>query len=144
MKPVILVDIDGTIALRGNRSPHDHEQAMEDHVNWPIVSIIDSVMAVDEMGDNNLGLILISGREEKYRDITEYWLRTHELFSYRLALLMRATNDNRPDDVVKEELYTRFIAPHYTVTYVFDDRNKVVAMWRANGLTCLQVADGNF
>ena len=27
---------------------------------------------------------------------------------------------------------------------VFDDRDKVVNMWRKNGLTCLQVANGDF
>ena len=27
---------------------------------------------------------------------------------------------------------------------VFDDRQQVVDMWRANGLTCFQVADGDF
>ena len=27
---------------------------------------------------------------------------------------------------------------------VFDDRNQVVDMWRQNGLTCFQVADGDF
>ena len=27
---------------------------------------------------------------------------------------------------------------------VFDDRNQVVDMWRDNGLTCFQVADGDF
>ena len=26
----------------------------------------------------------------------------------------------------------------------FDDRDKVVNMWRENGLTCMQVAPGNF
>ena len=27
---------------------------------------------------------------------------------------------------------------------VFDDRQQVVDTWRANGLTCFQVADGDF
>ena len=27
---------------------------------------------------------------------------------------------------------------------VFDDRQQVVDMWRQNGLTCFQVADGDF
>ena len=27
---------------------------------------------------------------------------------------------------------------------VFDDRDKVVKMWREEGLTCMQVAPGNF
>ena len=31
-----------------------------------------------------------------------------------------------------------------TVDMVFDDRNQVVDMWRKNGLTCFQVADGDF
>ena len=30
------------------------------------------------------------------------------------------------------------------VAMVFDDRNQVVDMWRQNGLTCFQVADGDF
>ena len=30
------------------------------------------------------------------------------------------------------------------VAMVFDDRNQVVDMWRKSGLTCFQVADGDF
>jgi hypothetical protein len=30
------------------------------------------------------------------------------------------------------------------VAMVFDDRNQVVDMWRSNGLTCFQVAKGDF
>jgi len=30
------------------------------------------------------------------------------------------------------------------VAMVFDDRNQVVDMWRKNGLTCFQVAEGDF
>ena len=30
------------------------------------------------------------------------------------------------------------------VAMVFDDRQQVVDMWRQNGLTCFQVADGDF
>jgi hypothetical protein len=30
------------------------------------------------------------------------------------------------------------------VAMVFDDRQQVVDMWRSNGLTCFQVADGDF
>ena len=142
MEPIILCDIDGTIALRGDRSPHDHDQCMEDHVNWPIVRLIDNLVDYGYlMGE----IILISGRKEKYRSITEYWLRTHNIFDgYYNALLMRSTNDNRPDEVVKEELYKQYIMDKYNVLYVFDDRNSVVAMWRRLGLTCLQVADGDF
>ena len=32
----------------------------------------------------------------------------------------------------------------HEVVAVFDDRDKVVKMWREIGLTCMQVAPGNF
>ena len=36
------------------------------------------------------------------------------------------------------------IEPFYDVLCVLDDRDQVVRMWRHRGLTCLQVAPGNF
>jgi hypothetical protein len=138
MQQCILVDIDGTIALRGDRGPHDHDQAMEDGVNWAIVRLVECLR------DDDLALLLVSGRDEKYRDITEFWLKAHRLFDYRAGLLMRARFDCRPDEDVKREIYEQDIKPHFDVLWVFDDRNKVVKMWRDLGLTCLQVADGDF
>lgn len=41
-------------------------------------------------------------------------------------------------------MYETQIAPYYRVTAVFDDRQQVVDMWREIGLTCCQVAPGNF
>jgi len=139
---IIICDIDGTIALRGDRSPHDHDASMEDAVNKPIVNIVNAMIDAVEIDD----LILVSGRDEKYRDVTEYWLETHRVFnspnySY---LFMRPRGDNRPDEVVKREIYEQKIKDKYDVLCVFDDRNKVVKMWRDLGLTCLQVAEGDF
>ena len=136
--PCILVDIDGTIALRGDRDPHDHDTSMEDTPNWPIIYLL------NELYGSSCPQILVSGRDEQYRDVTEYWLATHNILSHRHSLLMRPRGDNRPDEIVKEELYRLHVEPYFTVRYVFDDRNKVVAMWRRIGLTCLQVAEGDF
>lgn len=139
MKPVILVDIDGTLALRGDRSPHDHDSAMEDAVNWPIVRLCDALHK-----GGVFDIIVVSGRDECYRDITEYWFNTHSILPYRQHIYMRPAGDNRPDEVVKRELYEKEIHPQYKVWYVLDDRNKVVKMWREIGLVCLQVAEGDF
>lgn len=135
---IILCDIDGTLALRGDRAPHDHDSSMEDAVNWPVVK------ACDAFHIASYGVVLISGREEQYRAVTEYWLGTHSILKYRQALIMRAANDNRPDDIVKRELYEQQIKPHFDVLLILDDRNKVVRMWRDLGLTCLQVQEGDF
>ncbi len=135
MKDAVLVDIDGTIALRGDRSPHAHDEAMEDGVNWSIVNLVNKL---------DFPVVLISGRDMKYREVTEYWLYAHNLFVDRECLVMRHEKDNRADEIVKKELYEKFISRFYRVQWVFDDRDKVVKMWRELGLTCLQVAEGNF
>ena len=51
-----------------------------------------------------------------------------------------------PDDKLKKEwLDELFPFPNaLDIVCVFDDRDKVVKMWRDNGLTCMQVAPGNF
>jgi hypothetical protein len=135
---VVLCDIDGTLALRGDRAPHDHDSSMEDAVNWPVVKVCDALHA------SGLGVVLMSGRDEKYRAVTEYWLGTHGLLKYRMGLIMRTENDNRADEVVKRELYERHVKELHQVVAVLDDRNKVVKMWRELGLLCLQVQEGDF
>ena len=61
---------------------------------------------------------------------------------------MRITGDGRNDTIVKKELYEENIKGNYEILFVLDDRNSekypVVGMWRELGLTCFQVADGNF
>lgn len=57
---------------------------------------------------------------------------------------MRPTKDNRPDTVVKKELFEAHIDGRYDVAFVVDDREGVVRQWREMGLTCFQVAEGNF
>jgi hypothetical protein len=101
-KLALLVDIDGTIALRGTREPYDHDASMEDAVNWPVVKIIDAVYH-----SRSWDLILMSGRQEKYRDVTTYWLWRQNVFGDwpTVPLFMRSTGDQRPDSVVKRELY---------------------------------------
>ena len=57
---------------------------------------------------------------------------------------MREEGDRRKDNIVKYEIFNKFIRDKYCVNYVLDDRNQVVEMWRKLGLRTLQVADGNF
>jgi hypothetical protein len=84
----------------------------------------------------------MSGREDICKDLTETWLKTHGLFVG--PLFMRKTGDRRKDNIVKRELFDSYIKDKYYVEFVLDDRSQVVAMWRDLGLTCLQVAPGDF
>jgi len=137
--PIILCDIDGTIALRGDRAPHDHQWAMEDAVNWPVVFAVDAIANTYKWK-----IVVISARAEKFRQITEYWLWVHKIFPDRAMLLMRGDEDNRPDPIVKRELYEQYIVTEHYVAMIFDDRARVVEMWRSLGLHCFQVAEGNY
>jgi len=47
------------------------------------------------------------------------------------------------DDILKKQMVEKHIDIN-DVFLVFDDRNRVVEMWRSLGLTVFQVNDGNF
>jgi hypothetical protein len=133
MKPTaIIVDIDGTLAHMSGRSPYDYSKVSEDALDTIIAGITRRYKHV----------IVMSGRPEACRVATEKWLCKHDVrFD---GLFMRPDGDKRSDVVVKRELYRQFVEPNYSIDFVLDDRNRVVEMWRDNGLKCLQVADGNF
>ena len=135
----ILCDIDGTLALLGERNRFDPTTG-EDLLNYPIAHIL---KVYDNQTVLPVKLILITGREDKFRSVTEAWLQKNEI-THHTHLYMRKTGDYRKDYVVKKELYENYIKETYEVLFVLEDRDRVVKMWRNEGLTCLQVAYGNF
>jgi predicted kinase len=137
----VMVDIDGTVALHGDRDPYDTSRYHEDSANEAVVT------AVAAMYVAGCRVLFCSGRDATYRGVTERWLRDKILSPYWIGLerlLMRPAGDTRRDDVVKLELFDRHIRDQYDVTCVFDDRDRVVQAWRGIGLTVFQVAEGNF
>lgn len=136
---VILCDIDGCIALMGDRSPFEWNKVHLDKPNPPVRDLIDLLWYCEDAPH----IIFMSGRSDECRELTEQWLRAHTAVSYP-ELYMRKAGDNRKDSIVKEELYREHIQPNYYVDFILDDRNQVVEMWRSLGLTCFQVAEGNF
>lgn len=134
----VLVDIDGTLAHRGDRSPYDWSRVGEDEPNPAVIELVQTIAAAGRHR-----IILMSGRDEVCRQQTEVWLDA-QVVPYE-ALHMRPHKDNRKDSIVKAELYRHHIEGRYDVAWVVDDRDQVVRMWREElGLTCLQVAEGNF
>ncbi|TYC01679.1 polynucleotide kinase [Micromonospora sp. WP24] len=133
----VLVDIDGTLAERGDRSPYDWSRVGEDQ---PRPAVIELVQTLAAAGRHRI--ILLSGRDDVCRDQTVMWLDAQGVPFDELH--MRARKDNRRDSVVKEELYRSRIEGRYRVAFVVDDRDQVVKMWRDLGLDCFQVAEGAF
>jgi predicted kinase len=131
-----LVDVDGTLALMTGRSPYEWTRVGEDEPNHPVVDLVRG------LAGGGHAIVVVSGRDGSCRAQTRDWLVRHGIpFD---DLLMRAAGDQRKDSVVKREIFDREIRPRWQVRGVLDDRQQVVAMWRAIGLTCAQVAPGDF
>lgn len=144
----IIFDVDGTLALRDETDPnvrawYDWARVGEDHPNPAVVELAHMVVNQQHSPGGGPALIVVSGRDAICRPETEAWLAELEIFETELH--MRAHKDNRKDSIVKREIYERDIAPRWDVSWVVDDRQQVVDMWRDElGLTCFQCAPGNF
>jgi predicted kinase len=136
LPPAWLVDVDGTLALMQGRSPYEWHRVGEDAPNPPVVELVRSLRAAGN------AIVVVSGRDGVARRATGAWLARHEI--PHDALLMRPAGDNRRDSVVKREIFDRLIRHTWQVRGVLDDRDQVVRMWRDLGLTCAQVAPGDF
>lgn len=153
----VIVDIDGTLALRdpddpNGRGPYDWHRVLEDKPNEPVIA------AVKAMQLSGYVTLFVSGRKEQCREHTALWLQRQGLIENHLAnggygehgrifawrLFMRYDNDNRDDSILKKEIYLNEIKPYFNVLFVIDDRQRVVDMWRKHGLTVFQVAKGDF
>lgn len=136
-----IFDIDGTLAVLGDRSPYDGAAVWKDTVN-------ESVLAALNSADNaGYVIIIVSGRDEVYREVTEKWLSDNKIyFDY---LYMRPTEEGkkREDSIIKYELFNQHIRGKFRVQGVYDDRQRVLRMWRKLGLTTFHVNGpdaGNF
>lgn len=136
----IICDLDGTLALIGERDPFNPKSIADDQLNYPIANILE-VYAHQTLYD--IQLFFITGRFEKLRTQTERWLARHNIENYQL--FMREDNDFRKDIVYKKEIYQHHIQDKYDVIFVLEDRDQTVKMWRNElQLTCLQVQYGTF
>jgi len=142
-----IFDIDGTIANTEHRQhfirhrPYDWDSwfavAHKDVPYWEIVDLMEL--------SHNAGIknVLCTGRDEAQRQDTLDWLEQHNIVWFD-KLYMRPYLDRRDDDIVKFELYEQMLADGYEPVLVFEDRNRVVKMWRSMGIKCLQVEPGDF
>ena len=147
MKTAIIFDMDGTIALIDHRLHHIQKEPkdwdsfydamVDDRPNEMVINTFNSLIIHGRYS----GLIC-TGRPEDYRAVTEGWLEQQDA-RYQ-GIYMRSSGDHRPDVIVKRELLTQMRNDGYIPVLACEDRDSVVAMWRKEGLVCLQAAPGDF
>lgn len=160
MKKAIVFDIDGTLADNAHRQHFLQEtpknwdaffgSIMDDTPIEPVRLVCGALLGLQNM-TASLGVelqfrvVFCTGRPYAYRDVTEAWLRRHILpQGVSPKIYMRKTGDHRPDDIVKAEIINQMREDGFDPYIVFDDRKRVVDMWRRHGITCLQCAEGDF
>lgn len=142
----IICDLDGTLCNISHRRRYIQSKPK----NWKAFhqALTEDVLydfcaeLLEMYKSRGYAILLMTGRPEEYQKNTEKWLNKHQI-QYDM-LLMRPVGDGRKDYLVKKELFEKFIKYKYNVNFVLEDRDQVVRMWREEGLTCLQVAEGNF
>lgn len=134
LPPCIIVDLDGTLANSEHRRPYGDSSKI--HLDTPYDHVLKIVRAFC-FAD----VFFVTGRGSEMAEFqpTADWLRSIGLGADvpRRHLLTRPYSDNRPDDVVKLELYTTRIAGRYNPILVLDDRPRVIRMWNRLGLPVL-------
>ena len=146
----VIFDLDGTLALIDKRrvlaaKPNGKinwktffapENISLDEPNLPVIASFKAMKAA------GFRVGIFSGRDSISRQQTEDWLAQHGIQPD--FLFMRMQGSFTPDGVLKKEWLDQEMAAGHEIMCVFDDRDKVVKMWRENGISCFQVAPGNF
>lgn len=153
LMPLYIFDIDGTLALIDHRKHYlenkndshrwrkFYDACDNDKPNKPVIETL-----------NRLGLFadvwFFSGRSSEVREKTIQWIDDNTNFSrgeLETCLMMRDEGDYTPDHELKKSwLDSMLEIDRERLIAVFDDRDRVVNMWRENGVACFQVAKGDF
>ena len=172
-KKTVIFDLDGTLAIIEKRrikagSPtgdkptqskmdwdvfFDAENIKLDEPNIPVIKMAQT------FHKDGFKIVIFSGRNDRSFYTTKDWLEKYKV-PYDLLVLRPdkfksdswpiangnpATPEMRfmPDEILKKAMLDTFVDKN-DVLMTVDDRQKVVDMWRAEGLTCFQVAPGDF
>ena len=148
---IVIFDLDGTLALIEKRRAlstknnqkldwdvfFDPKNIELDVPNNPVIK------ALDSFKKNGYLIYIMSGRLDTTRVATIKWLKKHKIVYDRLWMRGNSSKEKYISDVELKQNWLRSVGAE-NVLCVFDDRAKLVEMWRKNGLTCFQVDEGNF
>lgn len=151
MKNIIIFDLDGTLALIDERRKistkmngkldwdifFNSTNIKLDKPNIPVISILKSLNKED------FKIYILTGRLETTKKASLKWLSENNI-EFDQFWMRKDNNVEKflSDEILKENWLLEI--GKNNIMCVFDDRTKIVNMWRRNGVTCFQVADGNF
>ena len=142
---LVIFDLDGTLADGKHREHYVTRPVGEK--DWrayfaacdrdqPVRAIVQTLRAFVTAGHD---VQIWTGRSDEVAEKTAFWLDRHGLAG--IPMRSRARGDHTADDVLKAQWLAECSRKP---NLVFEERARVVAMWRAEGIPCFQVAPGDF
>ena len=141
MKNIVIFDLDGTIALIDERRKLSTKS--NDKINWdtffspkyidldkPNLAVIKILRALKM---SSFKVIILSGRLETAKNATLQWLKKNDIKFDEIRMRENTTKGKYISDVELKEDWLNDIGKE-NVMCVFDDRTKLVEMWRRNGV----------
>lgn len=164
MKPLYIFDLDGTLALidhrrhlvadkENQRWDEFYKACVDDEPNMPVFKILNALKSVSyshntDIPTDGVDIIIFSGRSSLVYCQTVDWLKNFVDMPHvpiLTTIKMRPLFNSVPDQILKKQWYEELPqSDKDRLVCVFDDRQKVVDMWRSIGVTCLQVSKGDF
>ena len=152
MKTVIF-DLDGTLANIDAR--RDLSTNVNGKIDWDTFFAPDNIQLylpnrpvvamAQMMKDAGHRVVIFSGRSKETKEVTRLWLKQFNIPFDVLKMRPMSTEFKfMPDNLLKKKWMDDLFPNTDDILCVFDDRDKVVKMWRDSGITCFQVAEGNF
>ena len=124
----LIVDLDQTLALIGNRDPYNASSCEQDTLNHTVAELLEGYQSVNP----GLRTLIITSRPHTFQQPTERFLEAHGI-RYD-ALFMREPDDWRPCELYKRSVFQTHIAGQYHVHAAFDDNGEVCRMWMEMGV----------
>ena len=148
---IVIFDLDGTLALIDSRRElsigDDDKMDWDTFFNPKMISLDDPNTPVIKMAQifksQGFDIVIFSGRSDVTKQATIDWLDKHDV-PFDFIQMRDNVNHFLKDSKLKKIWLDRFFPNKDDIFAVFDDRQQVVDMWRDNGLTVFQVADGDF
>ena len=151
MKNIVIFDLDGTIALIDKRRELSSKPNGKfdwdiffnpknidlDEPNFPVINTLKSLK------NSGYKIVILSGRLETTKKATINWLNKYNIVFDDFKMRQNSPTGKYISDVELKRGWLKEIGKE-NVQFVFDDRNKLVEMWRNHGLTCFQVNEGDF
>ena len=142
-KRIIIADLDGTLSDYGHRihlyKDKNYKAFNKAGINDKPIENICNILRM--LQDEETEIVIMTARDETCRKDTSKWLRLNDVPYDRL--IMRPLKDMSSDPDCKRKLFDDNF-DYKDIWFVLEDRQSVVDMWRGEGLTCLQVAPGDF